>query len=269
MRPRFLPNPSSPLSAGPLASTLLVGAAALLAAAWLLVAPSSADAASVSCMAESGGTAATLVELYTSEGYSSCPPADRWVGTLRDRPGVVALGFHVDYWDGQGWADRFASPANTHRQSDSQRSSGAHFSYTPQVLVDGRDWREWPSLPTLARPATVALRVERAGEDALRVTVSPRAGAPAHLAAEVAAVDDGLVSHVRAGENQGATLRHDDVVRGIVAVPAWTTDNTARTSEVRVPAPRPEAGSTRHWAVVVRDADRGTPLQALELHCER
>src|SRR5439155_369615 len=80
-------------------------------------------------------------------GCNSCPPADRWLSGLKGRSDVVALAFHVDYWDRLGWVDRFADAAYTRRQVEQQRLSGGGFVYTPQVLVDGRDWRRWPTLP--------------------------------------------------------------------------------------------------------------------------
>ena len=87
-----------------------------------------------------------VVELYTSEGCNSCPPADRWLSKLKADPGVVALAFHVDYWDRLGWKDRFASAAFTARQAEQQASNGARFSYTPQVVVDGQDRKDWPGI---------------------------------------------------------------------------------------------------------------------------
>jgi hypothetical protein len=257
-------------------TALLAFVAALLAAA------ATAPAAGASCVARSAPAAATVVELYTSEGCSSCPPADRWLGTLGGRADVVALGFHVDYWDGLGWKDRFASPAFTRRQSDSQRTSGARFSYTPQVIVDGRDWREWPSLPAASsrHVAPVALTFSLDGDGALRLQVDPvppagsgsgAAGAlPARLAAEIAVVDDRLQSRVQAGENRGETLRHDDVVRAVVALPAWTgaLPHAQRVVPAeRTAVPALEAGASRHWTAVVRDADTGRPVQAVELRC--
>ena len=97
-------------------------AAALLT---LLVATVVQAQAAGSCSARSGPSVAPVVELYTSEGCSSCPPADVWLSRLKADPGVVALAFHVDYWDRLGWKDRFASPVYTQRQAQSQRSSGA------------------------------------------------------------------------------------------------------------------------------------------------
>ncbi|MEO6030583.1 MAG: DUF1223 domain-containing protein, partial [Burkholderiaceae bacterium] len=126
-------------------------------------------------------------ELYTSEGCSSCPGADRWLSRLDPDAGLVALAFHVDYWDRLGWADRFASPRFTQRQAEQRISSGARFSYTPQVLLDGIDRKDWPGLgPGLAphrRPlAPVAVTLARDGARFI-ATVRPLAGAPQHLAA--------------------------------------------------------------------------------------
>src|SRR5436190_11160269 len=107
------------------------------------------------CTAASTRSVAPVVELYTSEGCNSCPPADRWLSRLKADPNVVALAFHVDYWDRLGWKDRFASAAFTARQAAQQASNGARFSYTPQVVVDGRDRTDWPhaAVSSSARPS--------------------------------------------------------------------------------------------------------------------
>src|SRR3954469_3118061 len=101
--------------------------AAWLATALALLAASLPAQAASACAARSGAQVPTVVELYTSEGCSSCPPAERWLTGLKDRAGVVALAFHVDYWDSLGWKDRFAQPRFTQRQNASQRTSGARF----------------------------------------------------------------------------------------------------------------------------------------------
>src|SRR3989442_5305143 len=101
-------------------------------------------AAAPQCTARSGASVNPLVELYTSEGCNSCPPADRWLSALKSRPDVVGLAFHVDYWDRLGWKDRFASAEFTRRQSEQQSVNGARLSYTPPVVVDGHDRKDWP-----------------------------------------------------------------------------------------------------------------------------
>jgi hypothetical protein len=219
-----------------------------------------ASAAAGTCNATGGVVVPTLVELYTSEGCSSCPPADKWLSSLKGRPDVVILAFHVDYWDRLGWKDRFADAAWTERQHAQSRRAGATFVYTPQVVVDGRDYRAWPALPQgSARPATVQVALSGGGDDGAayvaRIVRAP--GAPMRLAGFWAVTEDGHVSQVRAGENSGATLRHDAVVREFVAV------NSIGDTPLRfAPHTRAENGAQRHIQFVVTDADSGKPLQA-------
>ncbi len=216
------------------------------------------------CEAVSGPRQALLVELYTSEGCNSCPPADRWLSTLKDRPEVLAAAFHVDYWDRLGWKDRFGSPLFTQRQSQLQASTGVGFSYTPQVLVNGRDWRRWPSLPAAGGPALVQIRLQREDAQHVAVQVTPMAGAPARLAAWWAQLEDGHVSAVKAGENAGVTLQHDHVVRGFGQQPAWAVGPL----RWRLDAPRlGEGGRATRLLLVVTDAATSVPLQAAQLGC--
>ena len=89
-----------------------------------LMSANAALAAPAACNATSGVSVPTVVELYTSEGCNSCPPADKWLSTIKDQPGVVSLAFHVDYWDRLGWKDRFADPAYTQRQNEVSARGG-------------------------------------------------------------------------------------------------------------------------------------------------
>ena len=174
------------------------------------------------CSARSAATVPPVVELYTSEGCNSCPPADRWLSKLKADPDVVALAFHVDYWDRLGWKDRFASAAFTARQAEQQASNGARFSYTPQVVVDGQDRKDWPgiAMPLGNRPAApVDVLLAREG-DRVTATVAAGARSPKRLAAYWAVTEQGHVTAVKAGENQGVTLQHDYVVRDYQTVPA-------------------------------------------------
>ena len=234
----------------------------------LAVLPTPADvAAALSCSARSGATVPVVVELYTSEGCDSCPPADRWLSSLKGRVDVVPLAFHVDYWDSRDWKDRFAQARFTRRQNAALRTSGARFAYTPQVIVDGRDEPGWSRLPATAlqpsRPATVdmALIQDAAG---LELTLTPRAGAPAELAGYVAVVDDGMQTHVDAGENRGATLQQDSVVREWLP---WTQAGTQPATLRFASRTTPEPGATRHWVAVATDGPYGRPVQAVTLAC--
>ena len=256
-----------PTESSPLRRALALFAFAL-AAACALISPAGASAAAA-CSAQSGANVPAVVELYTSEGCNSCPPADRWLSALKGRDDVVALAFHVDYWDSLGWKDRFAQPQFTQRQNASQRTSGARFAYTPQVIVDSRDAPDWSALSgaTLQRkmPATVALTLSR-DATGLALVVAPGAGAPAKLSGYVAVVDDGMQSHVGAGENRGETLHQDDVVRELLP---WNLVGAQPATLHFTSSSTPEAGATRHWVAVATDGPYGKPVQALRLACAR
>lgn len=222
-----------------------------------------ANAAQPVCRAHSASTAPTVVELYTSEGCSSCPPADQWLSTLKNKPGVLALAFHVNYWDRLGWPDRFASAESTARQRDLARQAGSTQVYTPQVVVDGRDWRAWPKLPGAALASPVALTLTRDG-DQVRADVVAGPQSPSRLSGYWAVVEDGHNSQVRAGENAGSTLRHDHVVRLYKPVPAWAS---AQGNSSQLNVSRGEPAFPRRVVFVVTDAASAKPLQAVALAC--
>ena len=257
MRPIRLPSPLY-------RAVALLGLVVSAASAALVPAAASAAGA---CSAQSGPTVPAVVELYTSEGCSSCPPADRWLSGLKGRDGVIALAFHVDYWDSLGWKDRFAQPQFTQRQNASQRTSGARFAYTPQVILDSRDAPDWSALPSATlqphAAAKVALTLSR-DASGLALTVAPGAGAPAKLSGYVAVVDDGLQTQVGAGENRGATLRQDAVVRELLP---WSLVGGQPATLRFTSSSTPEPGTTRHWAAVATDGPFGRPVQAVTLAC--
>ena len=186
------------------------------------------------CTVRSGPNTNAVIELYTSEGCSSCPPADRWLSMLQTGvagDSVVALALHVDYWDRLGWPDRFASRRFTERQQLLSRNGGASFVYTPGVFLNLREFRGWSSQPGFraalkqisARPAGADIRLELdlLSPAQLSVKADFRSHASRPPQAFLALYENGLSTEVKAGENRGVTLRHDYVVRewiGPVAV---------------------------------------------------
>ena len=162
----------------------------------------------------------TVLELYTSEGCSSCPPADRWFSGLVNHStlweGLYPLSFHVDYWDYLGWPDRLASPEAGDRQRRYRRQGSVNGVYTPGVLATGEEWRSWrrnPSqLPASGRRVGV-LELTTEG-DAFEASFSPADEAVKPLVLHVAILGFGMKTKVRAGENKGRELRHDFVVLG-------------------------------------------------------
>ncbi|HEY2187755.1 MAG TPA: DUF1223 domain-containing protein [Caldimonas sp.] len=220
------------------------------------------------CTATSPPLAAPVVELYTSEGCNSCPPADRWLSKLKDDPSIVALAFHVDYWDRLGWKDRFASPAFTARQATEQQTNGARFSYTPQVVVDGRDRTDWSRASVASSRPTAPVEVSLAQRgDQFVAIVTPAANAPGRLAAYWAVTEQGHVTAVKAGENEGATLHHDFVVRDYAPVAPWVARGGASETLTFKPATAADATHPRSVNLVVLDAATGRPVQAVKVGC--
>ncbi len=221
------------------------------------------------CSAKSPAASVPLIELYTSEGCNSCPPADRWLSSLKGRPDVVALAYHVDYWDRLGWKDRFASPAFTQRQSEQLRVNGSRFAYTPQVVIDGQDTHDW----SRTRPAAdrgmspVVIELMRDGANKVSAHVSVVGQTPARLAAYWAVTESGHRTVVKAGENDGATLQHDFVVREFEAVPAWTPSHDHVQGFTHSIGLASDAAHARRVNLVVVDAANGKPVQALAVDC--
>jgi hypothetical protein len=183
------------------------------------------------CVAQTGAPRPRLVELYTSEGCSSCPPADAWLRGIPAGTNLAPLEFHVDYWDSLGWRDRFADPRYTQRQQQQAARDGGSGVYTPQVVLDGRSWSGWYRGTASAATATggASMRAEVTAGTPLRVHLATTFDASADAAAYrnyVAVTENGLSSDVRAGENSGVLLRHDHVVRafaGPLALDAETS----------------------------------------------
>ena len=171
---------------------------------------------------------AVLVELFTSEGCSSCPPADALLARLlKEQPlpdvDIVPLSIHVDYWDHQGWKDPFSSKAYSARQTDYSKIFGPDKVYTPQLVVDGRDEMNGSDEAAARRALAAAagrphlpLRVDaRARGASVRVSIdlpaSPADAEPIDVL--LALTEDNLTTAVRRGENSGRTLSHVAVVR--------------------------------------------------------
>lgn len=230
-----------------------------------LLAAAAAPVAGASCQAQSGPQLTPVLELYTSEGCSSCPPADRWISTLKPAAAqgrVVVQAFHVGYWDSIGWVDRFAAPAHTARQRELATLNGQRGIYTPQLVRNGRDWRDYGA--ALNRPAEApgaGITLSRAAPDQVEATVIPQPGV-AQWAAYWTVTEHGHSSKVKAGENAGELLHHDFVVRQYV--PAGTYQGTQR---LRVRTVAAQAGHPQQVNLVVFDPRSARPLQALGLAC--
>jgi hypothetical protein len=244
--------------------------AALMIAAAAASLPSAQAAPATRCEVQSGAQPPLVVELYTSEGCSSCPPADRWLSTLNDQPGLLPLAFHVNYWDRLGWQDRFATPATTQRQHQVRAVLNGQYVYTPQVVLAGRDHPGWhvQSPAALSKggptpmPSAPTLKLSRNGN---KVTASVGAVTDRpSLAGYWAVLQDGMVSQVTRGENAGETLTHDHVVSLYQPVPAWSATESQQLQLSLPPGPQFEA---LRVAFVVTQPDLVRPLQGAVLRC--
>ncbi len=207
-----------------------------------------------------------VIELYTSEGCSSCPPADHWLRqwTARDElwNQLIPLALHVDYWDYLGWRDPFASPDHSVRQRRYRRERGLSAVYTPGFLFDGREWRRWSGgrLPDLEPAREVGQLVLRLDGDWATAHFKPLVEL-GRARVHVAVLGFGLRSEVPAGENRGRTLRHDFVVLGM-SDQAMTASDDGLTARLPVPAPRrpaPRLGI----AAWISDGYSQAPVQAV------
>jgi hypothetical protein len=196
----------------------------------VLAALACAGDAVAACTIESPPHRATVLELYTSEGCNSCPPADRWLSRLRGQGSeakVLPLAFHVDYWNDLGWVDRFSQPAFSARQRNVAARNRSGFIYTPQLVLDGQDWRGWRTdeLSTRLQGINAERPAATIRGSALATGLSVEVQGTAKLAdrhqtdlvaAWLALYEQGLLTTVAAGENRGRTLQHDYVVRALI-----------------------------------------------------
>jgi hypothetical protein len=230
------------------------------------------------CSAVSGPQTNALVELYTSEGCSSCPPADQWLTRLKTQGNqfgnIVPIALHVDYWDYIGWKDNFANPAFARRQREMNASGHARGVYTPQIAINGQDTRSWlsesrfksevASINRMPAKAEIRLTVNSQTAKSVQVSTGINTAETGPLVYYLALHENNLQSTVNAGENRGEILRHDYVVRqwlGPFKLGADGKTNDAHDILLQ-PAWKPHALSVTAF---VQNAATGEILQAVAL----
>ncbi|MDP3796292.1 MAG: DUF1223 domain-containing protein [Polaromonas sp.] len=245
----------------------------LMATTTLLMVASSTFSAQHQCTASSGSTITPVIELYTSEGCSSCPPADKWASSLKDK-GVVVQAFHVGYWDYLGWVDRFAAPAYTNRQREVAARNNLRSIYTPQAVLNGRDWPNWSTglvQPSAVEPARASITVRQLGADQFEASVTPVTNLPGLQTASWSAywtiTEHGHNSRVQAGENAGEFLKHDFVVRQYTQAGDYKAGSAAVPQKLTFRSIAPTPGHARQVNLVVFDTKTGSTLQAVSLQC--
>ncbi len=238
-------------------------------AAWALTClATSAWAQANQCSVASGPNITPVVELYTSEGCSSCPPADKWASTLKGvsaAGGAVVQAFHVGYWDYIGWVDRFAAPSHTNRQREIAAKNNLRSIYTPQAVLDGKDWPRWGGKPEGKEPAKAAISLKQLGTDQFEASVTPVAPAT-NWSAYWTVTEHGHNSKVSSGENKGEFLKHDFVVRQYTQAGEYKTGD-AQSQKLSFRSIAPTPGHPRQVNLVVFDSKTGKTLQAVSLQC--
>ena len=240
------------------------------------------------CSAQSGAAITPVIELYTSEGCSSCPPADKWLSSLKSKDSkttasetthAVIQAFHVGYWAYIGWVDRFATPAHTNRQKQIAAWNRQNGIYTPQMVLNGQDWRSWAGSGGLSavvsspRPmATSNINLLQTGTDQFEAMVTPSAKTGANASPEPSdrwsaywtVTEHSHSSKVKAGENSGETLLHDYVVRQYTPVGDYSANAPHKLSLRSLAA---TSGHERQINLVIFDPKTGKTIQAVSANC--
>jgi hypothetical protein len=225
-----------------------------------------ADTRDLQAALSSGAQRVALIELYTSEGCSSCPPADHWLSDLREQPGLwkryVPVAFHVDYWDYIGWEDRFARAEYSDRQQQYAAEGGVDFVYTPGVVLQGHAWHGWragnPPVTDAPRVGDLRVSVEK---DSAAIRFDASTPTARQLIAHVALLGMELETAVRRGENSGRKLRHDFVALDVVSVPLT---HTAWGYAANTPLPENTSDAADlALAVWVSEEGAQTPIQSV------
>jgi hypothetical protein len=203
-----------------------------------------------------------LLELYTSEGCSSCPPAEQWMSELKNQPrlwqDIVPVAFHVDYWDRLGWRDPFASKLWTTRQTQYSARWKSESVYTPAFVLDGKEWH-YGKLPDAATETTGVLKLTVNG-DRVSALFNALPGSADRYDIHVARLDFSLRTDVTAGENNGRKLVHDFVVLGLANE---TMNSGAKELQLPTPSTKSTADSRTAIAAWITLPGQIEPVQAL------
>jgi len=198
-------------------------------------------------------TPPVVVELFTSQGCSSCPPADKLLHELAKRDDVIALALHVDYWDYIGWKDVFAKPGHTARQKAYAVSAGRRSVYTPQMIIDGSDHVVGNHPVDVAdlvrahadRARAVVLEVRREGTDGLRIDLRAQGRAAAPMIVQLVRYIPQQTVEIKRGENAGKSLSYANIVSDWDILAEWD-GRAPLVIEAKVPGKNPVVVLVQH-----------------------
>jgi len=215
----------------------------------------------------SGKSRTTLLELFTSEGCSSCPPADRWLSGLKEDPrlwkDIIPVAFHVDYWDYIGWKDTFSKPEYSARQRRYKADGFITSVYTPGFVINGREWRSWfnnrnLNLDTNNDGGELSVTLDNG---TITASYTPTREMTKTLLLNIAGLGNGISTKVIAGENKGKNMTHDFIVLTLNSYPG---DLSAKGFHWNIATPDtfsglPEKSALAFWVTQKGDP---TPMQA-------
>ncbi|HXI69283.1 MAG TPA: DUF1223 domain-containing protein [Verrucomicrobiae bacterium] len=209
-----------------------------------------------------------LLELYTSEGCSSCPPAEAWLSKLKNSPRLwaefVPVAFHVDYWNNLGWKDKFSGAQYTERQRGYAQLWSATDIYTPEFVLNGKEWHDWfgfRGAPSFAPSQPGILLVRSDDGKHWHATFSPSQNDNSHYEVTAAVLVSNVASDVSAGENEGRHLNHDFATISVITRPLASQTNGFQGKFIIDPEPKAVAGRVA-LAVWVTHEGRLEPVQA-------
>lgn len=226
-----------------------------------------AIAAEVAIQFQSTAPQTALLELYTSEGCSSCPPAEQWLSRLTDSPRLwrefVPVSFHVDYWDDLGWRDPWGKAEFSQRQRNYGAAWHSRTIYTPEFVLNGKEWRRrsGADVPKSSSLNAGIIQVSSADTNNWAVRFTPMPGGPTNYQAHVVWLVSGVKSDVKAGENAGRTLKHDFVVLSHTEA-AMKFQPDGAESSLNLPMPTAVGPGRLAVAVWITEPRRLEPIQA-------
>jgi hypothetical protein len=229
-----------------------------------LIAAAAALVFSLSSASLQAAEPVVVVELYTSQGCSSCPPADKLLGELADRRDVLPLALHVDYWDYIGWADSFANPAYTKRQRAYARVAGSRSIYTPQMIIGGKDhvigykpMAVADAIQANRHASPIDIGMIQSGGTVV-ITAQPQGKLPSDMQVQLIRYAPRKSVKIERGENAGKTIRYHNIVLDWSIVGAW--DGRAPfMAEVNAPA-------DGQYAVIIQRRGPGAVVAAARLN---
>jgi hypothetical protein len=232
-----------------------------------LLAALSANAQTAAIKFESARTRTALLELYTSEGCSSCPPAEAWLSGLVDSPKLwkdfAPVAFHVEYWNSLGWKDAWSDAQFSERQRAYAQLWHSENIYTPEFVLNGKEWHNWftgKAGPSASGEPVGILTVTSTDTNRWQAVFVPEKAADTHYEIHAALLAGGTGSDVKAGENKGRHLNHDFAVVNLVQI-GMTTSNGVAKGKFIMDTQRSDSGKTLALTAWVTRGGELEPLQ--------